>query len=199
LWRLPRDGKGKPEEGPGWRVKQGTAQHRAHVVWLSDDEFVTTNGERGLTRWRWPKDDAFRAVPDNRDAQRPTVELPARVASCPAALPAVGEKDGPFVCVADAEGGVWLLTGPKLETRSRRWQVGGAVTAGPFVRDGKVGCVVDWRRLVWVGPPQDAIARQSPRPPGPDQPRDEGLGGEPRGGGGVLGVGGRAGRHARAD
>jgi hypothetical protein len=68
-----------------------------------------------------------------------------------APLPGVGDDRPLRVCVADAAGVLTLLEGDKL-TPARRWDLGGRITAGPFVRGPHVGCVVDRKRLVWIDP-----------------------------------------------
>ena len=34
----------------------------------------------------------------------------------------------------------------------KRWTMPGKITAGPFVRAGKIGCIVSKNRLVWLDP-----------------------------------------------
>ena len=63
--------------------------------------------------------------------------------------------------MADAAAVVTLLEGDRLQA-TRRWSLGGKITAGPFVRGtgGKqgFGCVVGKKRLVWLDPSKDEPA-----------------------------------------
>ncbi len=132
--------------GPNWRAGRGNTGARGYVAWIGGDEFVTSDGGRGLTHWRWPNGQNYVTVPDDK---MPTVELPARVAAPPLVLPRSGDKAELQVCVADGRRDLVLLHGDGLE-EARRWHLGGRVTAGPFALGGGVGCVVDGRRLVRV-------------------------------------------------
>jgi hypothetical protein len=55
------------------------------------------------------------------------------------------------LCVADVDGTVFLFEGPELRPLGQ-WPLKGKITAGPFVRGNRIGCVVDRRRLVWLDP-----------------------------------------------
>jgi outer membrane protein assembly factor BamB len=153
---LPLDGSAGVD-GPDWRTSRSLAELRPFVVGLGPDEFLTSDGIGGLTRWRWPRGDVWQALPKNKDPRCPTLELPARIVSAPVVLPADG-KGEQRICTADAEGTVYLLQtkGDALEV-ARRWRAsnGSAATAGPFVRDGKIGCIVERKRLVWIDPAEE--------------------------------------------
>jgi hypothetical protein len=136
--------------GPPWRASRGNAEARGHVAWLGGDEFLTTNGQNGLTRWRFDGE-IYQALPEGKDARKPTLELADRVAGAPAVLSRAGEGTVLRVCVADEQGTVYLFEGDDLKP-ARQWALNGAVTAGPFVRGGRAGCVVERRRLVWLDP-----------------------------------------------
>jgi hypothetical protein len=141
-------------DGPDWRPSRSPVDLQAHVVGLRGHDFLTTDGGRGLTRWRWPPDGTWRALPENKDPASPTLVLPARIVSAPVVLPPTDPKaDEQHVCLADAEGNLHLLRarGDRLE-RQRMWPMGGKITEGPFVRKDRIGCVVDRRRLVWIDP-----------------------------------------------
>jgi outer membrane protein assembly factor BamB len=146
---LPPDG-GTGTYGPNWRAGRHNTAARGYVAWVSDDDFVVSDGGRGLTHWRWPSGKNWMMVPDEK---APTVGLPTRIVAPPAVLPRPDDKAELQVCVADGRGDLVLLHGDRLE-EARRWHLGGRVTAGPFVHAGGVGCVVDERRLVWVDPAQ---------------------------------------------
>lgn len=158
------------EGGPEWRAARVDENARGHIVALGADEFLTTNGSRGLTHWRWANDPSFQTVPEGKI---PTVELPARIISVPVVIPSPkGDADWQ-VCVADAEGNLTLLRGPDLKAE-RPWPpLGGKITAGPFRRGQYLGCVVDRRRLIWFDPSK-AERLWEYRTPG------EGIVGEPQ-------------------
>ena len=76
LVRLTLDGKNK-KEGPDWCARQADAKLPAFVAWLSEDEFLASNGQRGLVSYRWPAEGDYeklyaRACPARGDrAARP--------------------------------------------------------------------------------------------------------------------------------
>jgi hypothetical protein len=132
-----------------WRASRIATRDVGHAAWLGGNDFLTTNGQDGLTRWRF-KGKLWETVPAGKDARDPTLKLPARVASAPVVL---REDDKLRVVVADVRGTLHLFEGDELKP-ARQWALPGKLTAGPFVRGGKVGCVVDRRRLVWIDPGQ---------------------------------------------
>lgn len=140
-------------EGPDWRLTRAGLDQPAHVLWLNDQEFLTTDGSRGLNRWRWPKGGVWHAVPKSKDARTSALELSARIVSAPVLVPRDEPTAEAQVCAADAEGNLYLVQakGDALQI-VRRWTLGGKVTAGPFVRGKQIGCIVDRRRLVWLDP-----------------------------------------------
>jgi outer membrane protein assembly factor BamB len=145
---------GTSKEGPMWRATHGDTAARGHVVWLGGDDFLTTNGRRGLTRWRFRADDVYNAVPADSDARKPTVQLPEEIAGSPLVLSLAGEGSKLRVCVADDRGTVYLFEGDALKL-ARQWPLQKSLTAGPFLRDGRIGCVVGRRKLVWLDPAKD--------------------------------------------
>jgi outer membrane protein assembly factor BamB len=151
--RLPF-GAESSSEGPPWRASRVHPEAPGHAVWLGGDDFLTTNGQRGLTRWHFREGVIFEAVPEGKDAKKPTLELPERVAGAPAVLSRAGDGTVLRVCVADEGGTVVLFEGEDLKP-ARQWALKGPVTAGPFARGGMAGCVVGKRRLVWLDPAKD--------------------------------------------
>jgi len=152
--RLPLLDSSKPEYGPNWRsAKSGDATARGHVVWLGGDDFLTSNGQRGLTHWRFRQGFLYDALPEGLRESTPTLELPEPIAGTPVVLARGGTALR--VCVADAKGTVSLFEGDDLKL-VRQWELKGAITAGPFVRGGAVACVVEQRRLVWLDPAREA-------------------------------------------
>jgi hypothetical protein len=170
LLRLPRQGGGREEPGPDWGGELGNAQSVGHVLWVDDHAFVTTNGGRGLTRWQWEPGKDFRSEPDDRDARQPTLELPARIVAPPLLVPPPDGGEA-LLCLADADGTVWLRRGLHFEVVHRQWQLAGKITAGPFLRSGRLGCIVDQRRLIWLDPAKNKLWEYR---------ADSGILGEPR-------------------
>jgi outer membrane protein assembly factor BamB len=145
---------GKSVDGPPWRATRGDGGARGHVVWLGGDDFLTTNGRRGLTRWRLGDKDLYEAVPAGRDARKPTLELADDIAGPPIVLSHAAAGQVLRVCVADVKGTVYLFEGDGLKP-VRQWALPGPITAGPFERGGMAGCVVGRRLLVWLDPTKD--------------------------------------------
>jgi hypothetical protein len=112
---------------------------RGHVVHLSEGVFLTTDGDRSLTLWRFD---------GNMAKEEKTVSLPDPIVGVPLLLSA-GE-----LCLADLTGTIRLLRRDDLQ-QIREWPITGQVTAGPYRLDHHIGCVVDGRRLVWIDPKRD--------------------------------------------
>jgi outer membrane protein assembly factor BamB len=80
------------------------------------------------------------------------LELPGRIATPLLAVP-VGTSDQ-HLCVGDENGTLYLLSTVSLAP-VRQWRLGGKITTGPFLRNGRIGCVVEQRRLIWLDPAND--------------------------------------------
>jgi hypothetical protein len=155
---------GKPliEEGPFWRERSPQPGAQGHVVWLNDEVFVTTNGDNGLTSWRWPAKGACAAVKEGTDSDQPAVQLPAPIVAAPLLLPPQKKGQAAAILVADEQLTLHLLRGPTLQEEklwalktlktSKGEPLKGKLTAGPFLRGRNVGCVVNRRVLVWLDP-----------------------------------------------
>lgn len=144
--RLSLDGK-REETSRNWRNRGADADALGHVLHLGGDRFLVTDGSRGLFRLDWPLNQVWQA--------KPLTDLPMRrIVAAPVLLPA-GDA-GLRVCVADAEGTLTLLEGEALKV-ARRWSLGGTITAGPFVRGPRIGCVVDRQQLVWIDPDREEL------------------------------------------
>jgi outer membrane protein assembly factor BamB len=128
-----------------WRAVGAEEQSSGHLVLLSQTDCVVTDGSRGLMRIgtndgkSWSK---------RAEAKK----LPHRITSPPVVLPAP-QNGKPRVCVADASDTLTLFESDKLKD-SISWNMPGKITAGPFVRGGKIGCVVGRNQLVWIDPEQ---------------------------------------------
>jgi hypothetical protein len=135
----------EPERGGvTWRSIQADPEAAGHVLYLGIDDFVTTDGGRGMTRWNWP---AKGGVPTKQKG----IDLPDRIARPPILVEIGQSHGGKAICVADTAGVVRLLSPTDLTTW-RSWNLHGDITAGPFQRGNQIGCICDRRRLVWLGP-----------------------------------------------
>lgn len=185
LWRQPLTDKRRDEGGgPTWRAVHADADARGHVVALGGDDFLISDGSSGLLRLSWPANALWKIK-----------KLPAlpirRIVEAPVVLPPTPANPGPRVCVADAEGTITLLDGDELKP-IRRWSLGDTITAGPFVRGQRIGCVVDRRHLVWIDPAQDEVAWKHTT-------ASEGIVGQPQLAGDLIVVADRAGRFLGLD
>jgi hypothetical protein len=165
LLRQPWENDKRGDYGPGWRGRNSDPGTRCHVVVLGPEEFLTTDGNRSLTRWHWPAGRIYQ--------EEKKVDLPNPIATPPIIWQGETGKEAPQVCLADTGKTVRLLRGSDLQP-VRHWQLPGKITAGPFVRGKYVGCVVDQRRLVWIDPTKDKTAAWEYQPPG------QGILGQPR-------------------
>lgn len=148
--------RGAPEVdvGPDWRLLRAGREAAGYALGLGGDRFVSTDGGRGLTVWQWAPGKAPMMLPMGRD-RGPTLDLLERTVAPPVLVP--GGKATRFVA-ADSVGGVTLVQvqGDGSLKAVRRWEMGGQVTAGPFVRKTeagwRVGVIVERARLVWLDP-----------------------------------------------
>lgn len=130
--------------GPDWRAAGAEEQAEGRVVALSASEFAVTDGSRGVARF---------ACPDGRSwEKRAALELSHRIVSAPVLIADAGKSR---LIVADASPALSLLDADRL-TVLKRWAMPGKITAGPFIRAGKIGCIAGKSRLVWLDPNQDA-------------------------------------------
>ena len=148
LLRQPLQG-GKGHYGINWRLPRTDLGSPGHVVSLGKHDFVITNGSRGLRRLSW-------SDPQKLEPGR-NFDLLERIVAPPLALPLAENETTPRLVVADATGTLRLL---RLQVATieelQFWTLGGSVTAGPFLLDGRIGCIVDGRRLMIFDPEQPA-------------------------------------------
>jgi outer membrane protein assembly factor BamB len=135
------DFKGTIVAGPNWRAAGADEQTPGHIVALGGNDFLLTDGGRGLLRVSWPG----KAV-----QQRATGELSHRIVAPPAVVPSAAGI-APRICVADASDTLTLLDGERLQPL-RAMPLAGKITAGPFVRGRAIVCVLDNKRLLAVDP-----------------------------------------------
>src|SRR5262249_16238282 len=84
LLRQSLDGR-KSDFGPGWRARQADEGARGYVVPLRGDDFLTTDGSRGLSRWHWPADDVYKL--------EKRIDLPQRLVAAPLVIPGMAGND----------------------------------------------------------------------------------------------------------
>jgi hypothetical protein len=119
---------------------------------LGPEEFLTTDGFRGLSRWHWPADGP---------KLKKSFELGTGAGAIVGAPLVV--RNGTLACVADSKGSVFLVRVNDLKI-VRRWELKGPIATAPFLRGDHIGCVVDGRRLVWLDPDRDQPAWQYESP-----------------------------------
>ena len=151
-YKMPLQPGGLPEAGPTWRSRRAGAEGRCYVVPLGGDEFLTTDGLRGVSRWQW-KGQAFQFMRTPQRKDPPAVELEGRIVGAPLLLPRAAGEPLQFI-VADSSGAVTRVTGDAM-TAIPLVELKGRITAGPFLRGSHVGCIVDQTRLVWLDPTKE--------------------------------------------
>jgi outer membrane protein assembly factor BamB len=133
--------------GPDWRALGAEAETQGHVSILGGADFLVTDGSRGLQRLH---------IADGKIwDKRAELQLAHRIVTAPVVLNRTQAKKE--ACVLDASDTLTLVDADRL-TVLRNWQMPGKVTAGPFVRAGKIGCVVAKNRLVWIDPSEKTPA-----------------------------------------
>jgi outer membrane protein assembly factor BamB len=140
--------------GPEWRAARANAGLHCFVTWINDTDFLATDGARGVTHYRWAAGMNWLAFPENK-GNDPTAEVRARIVTEPLVLPEAGADDL-LVAVADASGRLTLHHGEVLE-ELRHWDLGGKITAGPFLGGKHIGCVVDGQKVMWVDPKRKEV------------------------------------------
>jgi outer membrane protein assembly factor BamB len=145
LRRLELAKGGRVTTGLDWRAEQADPDAPGHIVHLGGDDFLCTDGSRGLFRLSWAANDP---VGKRGELKPPQLD---RIMAAPLVLPA------DRVCVADASNTVTLLHGPRLQ-KERSWDLGGKVTAGPVLRGKHIICILDRRQIVAMDPDQDKPA-----------------------------------------
>jgi hypothetical protein len=145
LLRQPLDG--KPGRTGSWRSTRGDRSSVGHILSVGADVYITLDGVRGVTRWRWgPADD----VPKLETS----TELPARIVGTPALIPNSAQGADKLIAVADTAGKIRTLRVNDLNL-VREWDVKGKVTAGPYALGDRLACVVDGNKLLCFEPDQD--------------------------------------------
>jgi hypothetical protein len=133
-----------------WRAAGAEDHASGHIVVLSDTECLVTDGSRGLARIVSTDGKSWLKRAEAKKFRH-------RITAPPVILPATPSAK-PRLCVADASDTLTLLEADRLSVL-KRWPMTGKITAGPFVRSGKIGCVVGRNRLVWLDPDRDPEAQ----------------------------------------
>jgi outer membrane protein assembly factor BamB len=153
LLHLPKQNT-KEREGPEWRARHADRDTHCYLTALDGDDFLVTDGSRGLARWHWTGGNDF-------EKKTATEDLPGRITAAPLLVPGNQLQ----VCIADARGTLTLLAEEGKSWKTvRSWKLGGRITAGPFLRGSLVGCVIDRQRLVFVDPAKRGIVWQYGEP-----------------------------------
>ncbi len=197
LWLIPLSA-GRAAPGPNWRSEFAERTAPGHISNLGGDDYLATNGFKGLARWHLPegggnfkKVSSWRWPEGDRERRQPSIpETAGLIVAPPILLPGAAEGDVQVI-VVDARGEVTLLreataANNRAWTELRTWKLQGQVTSGPFLRGSAVGFVVDRERLVWIDPAQEGVRWTYTR-------AGEGIVGEPRLVGGLLLVAHRTG------
>ena len=160
---LPLDQNSAIVNGPPWRSRRAASDARVRVTALGPDTFLTYDGARGLTHWKWPlKEEVAQVLPADKEPPTLAGQEGGSLTADPIVLPNAPESPR-RVCIADVSGNVTLLTvmDDGALKSGRSWNVGGRITAGPYVQvvDGatRIGCVVDGKRATWIDPEKDAV------------------------------------------
>lgn len=189
----------KPQSGPDWRAARADPEAPGYVTALADGRFLVSDGGRGLNCYRWGEgeDDTHEKLPAPVDA--PTLEMKDRIVAPPVRLPPRDKgKATDLVLVADRGGALSLVEvrGDGAMAVRREWDLGGTVTAGPFLRETaegvRVGCVVDRTNLLWLDP-------HATDKPWKHEAGSTEIVGEPRLVGGLIVVGDQNGRYVALD
>jgi outer membrane protein assembly factor BamB len=148
---------GPLESGLFWRNGETDPNSHGHVAVLGPQEFLITDGFRGLSRWQWP-------------AGGPKLEKSfelgtgaGAIVGAPLVVRKSDQSNGTLVCVADSKGSVFLIRANDL-TIVRRWELKGPIATAPFLLGDHIGCVVDGRRFVWLNPDRDQPSWQYETP-----------------------------------
>lgn len=132
--------------GPNWRSSNADGDSQARLIALPGDEFVVSDGDRGLRLLHWPNPKSF--------DKKAEIELPTAITALVAL--AVGERANRIV-TAEASGVISLLDASTLQVL-RKWQMPGRISSGPFARGQELGCIVEGNRLVWLDSNKDGHA-----------------------------------------
>jgi hypothetical protein len=140
-WYIPLEN-GTPQSGPDWRASGAEVNAVGHVVYVGGDDFVISDGSRGLHLVHWPE--------PKLSEKKSSTQLSRRIVAPPLLVPAAaGQKAR--LCVADAGGTLTLFETDTL-TAIRSWRVADKISSGPFLRGPNIGCVVGGTRLIWIDP-----------------------------------------------
>lgn len=133
-----------------WRAAGAELHARGHIVLWNTTDGVLTDGSRGIIR--------IGSSDGKTWTKRLEKQLAHRITSSPVVIP-TPEAGKTKLCVADASDTLTLLDSDRLNVL-QSWSMPGKITAGPFVRAGKLGCVVGRNLLVWLDPNEKQVMWQ---------------------------------------
>lgn len=151
-------------EGPNWRAGREEPDLRTHVVWLNDEEFLTTDGGRNVNRWRWKAgDNRYFVVPSQESENEPTIRMLSNIATAPLALAPDAGRDGVRALVACDDKTIYLIDGRNANAvksgekglkivEDQQWNPKGKITAGPYFLGDGIVVIVDRNRLLRFTP-----------------------------------------------
>jgi len=144
IYQQPLGAVGRPTVS--WRADTNS-NALGHLILVDESHLISTDGQRTLTLWKLPVGGGF---PEKLKSKK----LPARITTAPIVLPGSGDKAR--LCLVDERGIINLLQPTTLNT-IRTWNSGGYVSVGPFVRSGRVLCILGQQRLVSVDPEKEGL------------------------------------------
>jgi hypothetical protein len=145
IYQQPLANVGRPT-GVSWQ-SDTSSNAQGHLVLVDDAHLVSTDGQRTLRLWQLPAGGGF---PQKLKEKK----LPARIATPPILLPGAGDKAR--LCLVDERGVISLLEPTSLGV-IRNWSSGGSVSAGPFVRGGRLLCILGQERLISIDPEKEGL------------------------------------------
>jgi hypothetical protein len=141
------------EEGPTWRNERLTPEVICTLAAISEEEFLSTDGNRSMVRWHWPAD---QNVFETKGRLNWTEKLLN-------SMSVIKVNDTPHVAVADVKGAVslWDINKPTKPVRIWRGAEKGTiptsnVTYGPFVVGSNLGYMISSGHLVCISPTEDS-------------------------------------------
>jgi hypothetical protein len=150
-------GAAKLQQGPMWRGGEVPLGEPCFVSTISADEFLTTDGAKQVTRWRWATGADYKAVAGPWTMRE-------KIPFAPVMVTLGGTEQRLFV--ADPSGNVWMYDADAVADPIRRWRAGkddpdnpipaGKPTTGFVVGTTAAGVVVTYlvenRHVVAIAP-----------------------------------------------
>jgi hypothetical protein len=145
IYQQPLADVGRPT-GVSWQ-SDTSSNGEGHLVLVDDTHLVSTDGQRTLRLWKLPQGGGF---PEKLKEKK----LPARIAAAPLVLP--GPANKVRLCLVDERGMVHLMLPGTLQV-VRTWNCGGPVTTSPFIRGGRLLCIIGQQGLISIDPEKEGL------------------------------------------